>query len=255
MPALVPNATFCGLLTHVETTPATTYDGAVMETIHAALAAKGLLPEEHVVDSGYLDADIVVSSLEKHEVTLVGPVLVDTSWQAKAEQVFAITNFTIDGRQQQVTCPVGKNSRLWIKTHNRHGKDVIHIKFNPSDCLACPSREQCTKAKSGARMLTLHPDQQRAFALQRARERQKTESFKEVYSRRAGIEGTIAQGVHGFDLRRSRYIGLKKTNLQHVIITSALNLVRMGAWLMETPRAQTRVSRFARLAPAQQKVA
>ncbi|GAC1390204.1 MAG: hypothetical protein NVSMB38_07120 [Ktedonobacteraceae bacterium] len=76
-----------------------------------------------------------------------------------------------------------------------------------------------------------------------------------MYARRTGIEGTIAQGVHGFDLHRARYIGLAKTKLQHVIIASALNLVRMGAWLMETPRAQTRISRFARLAPAQQGVA
>lgn len=38
-------------------------------------------------------------------------------------------------------------------------------------------------------------------------------------------------------------------------MASALNLVRMRAWLMETPRAQTRVSRLARLAPAQQKAA
>ena len=39
------------LITHVETTPATTYDGAVTETIHTALEAKALLPEEHIVDS------------------------------------------------------------------------------------------------------------------------------------------------------------------------------------------------------------
>ncbi|HEV2659457.1 MAG TPA: IS1182 family transposase [Ktedonobacteraceae bacterium] len=240
------------LITHVETTPATTYDGAVMETIHAALEEKGLLPEEHMVDSGYLDAEILVSSLDDHAVTLVGPVLVDTSWQAKAEQGFAITNFAIDWEQQQVVCPVGKSSRLWIETHNRHGNNVIHIKFNPTDCLACPSRTLCTKAKSGARMLTLHPHQQHYLALQQARKRQTTASFKETYARRAGIEGTIAQGVHGFDLRRSRYIGLAKTRLQHALIASALNLFRMGAWFMEKPRAQTRVSRFARLATVQQ---
>jgi len=157
------------MITPVETTAATTYDGAVMETIHVSLAEKGLLPEDHVVDSGYLDADILVQSVEEHAVTLVGPVLLDTSWQGKAEQGFAITDFTIDWFQQQVVCPVGKSSRLWIKTHNRHGKDVIHIKFNPSNCLACPSRALCTKAKSGARMLTLHPDQQRSLALQHAR--------------------------------------------------------------------------------------
>jgi hypothetical protein len=39
-----------------------------------------------------------------------------------------------------------------------------------------------------------------------------------------------------------------KTHLQHVFIAAALNLVRIGTWLMERPRAQTRTSRFARLA-------
>jgi transposase len=65
------------LITHVETTPATTYDGAVVETIHAALAEKGLLPQEHVVDAGYLDAEVLVSSQQKHAMTLIGPVAVD----------------------------------------------------------------------------------------------------------------------------------------------------------------------------------
>jgi transposase len=239
------------LITHAETTPATTYDGAVLETIHAALAEKGLRPQEHVVDSGYLDAEVLVSSQEGHAITLIGPVAIDTSWQAKAEQGFAITHFTIDWAQQQVACPTGNTSRLWINTHDRHGKDVIHIKFNPADCQACPYRSLCTKAKSGARMLTLRPHHQHYLALQKARERQTTATFKEEYAQRAGIEGTIAQGVHGFDLRRSRYIGLAKTRLQHLMIASALNLVRMGAWLMEKPRAQTRVSRFGRLATVQ----
>jgi len=128
------------LITHVETTPATTYDGAMMETIHAALAEKGLRPAEHVVDSGYLDAEVLVSSQEDHAITLIGPVAVDNSWQAKAEQGFAVTHFTIDWVQQQVVCPTGNTSRLWINTHDRHGKDVIHIKFNPADCQACPCR-------------------------------------------------------------------------------------------------------------------
>jgi transposase len=53
------------LITHMETTAATTYDGAMTETIHAALEAKDLLPEEHVVDSGYLEAEVLVSA-EQH---------------------------------------------------------------------------------------------------------------------------------------------------------------------------------------------
>jgi hypothetical protein len=38
----------------------------------------------------------------------------------------------------------------------------------------------------------------------------KTDTFKKQYASRAGIEGTISQGVRSMDLRRSRYIGLAK---------------------------------------------
>src|SRR5579859_3041532 len=158
------------------------------------------------------------------QLHLLDPLPLTLEGRAKAEQGFAITHFTIDWVQQQVACPTGNTSRLWINTHDRHGKDVIHIKFNPADCQACPCRSLCTKAKSGARMLTLRPQHQHYLALQKARERQTTTAFKEEYARRAGIEGTISQGVHTFDLRRSRYLGLAKTRLQHLIIASALNL-------------------------------
>ncbi len=48
-------------------------------------------------------------------------------------------------------------------------------------------------------------------------------------------------------LRRSRYIGLARTHLQHVITAAALNLVRVMDWLAEVPEATTRKSRFAAL--------
>jgi Transposase DDE domain len=74
-----------------------------------------------------------------------------------------------------------------------------------------------------------------------------TEGCK-LYAKRAGIEGTLSQGVRAFGLRRSRYIGLGKTHLQQVAIAAAMNLDRLAAWFVDRPRAQTRVSRFAALA-------
>lgn len=44
------------IITHVQTETAPTTDGAVTTPAHRALTAKGLLPAEHLVDSGYLDA-------------------------------------------------------------------------------------------------------------------------------------------------------------------------------------------------------
>ncbi len=74
-------------------------------------------------------------------------------------------------------------------------------------------------------------------------------AFREVYARRAGVEGPFAQGIRVSDLRHSRYSGLARTQLQQLIIAVALNLLRALAWRHEVPRAPTRVSRFAALAP------
>lgn len=72
-----------------------------------------------------------------------------------------------------------------------------------------------------------------------------TKNFTKIYAKRAGIEGTILQGVRTMGLRRSRYIGQEKTHVQHVATAAALNLIRSLAWFNGVPRAQTRRSAFA----------
>jgi transposase len=84
-------------------------------------------------------------------------------------------------------------------------------------------------------------------ALQKLRQNVQTEEFKQKYRQRAGIEGTISQGVRCCDLRYTRYIGLAKTHLQHLAIGAAINLARLFAWLCELPLAQTRTSAFTSL--------
>jgi transposase len=72
------------LITNVETTPATTPDGEVTSTVHQKLASKNLLPDEHFVDAAYVDAYQLVESHQDYQVSLIGPVAVDTR---KASQV------------------------------------------------------------------------------------------------------------------------------------------------------------------------
>ena len=50
-----------------------------------------------------------------------------------------------------------------------------------------------------------------------------------------------------FGLRRTRYIGQTKTHLQHLATASAINLIRVAAWLDASPRAKPRHSAFERL--------
>jgi hypothetical protein len=96
------------------------------------------------------------------------------------------------------------------------------------------------------RTLTLRPQAQHA-ALQTARQRQRSETFQQTYDLRAGIGATISKEVHAFDLRRSRYLGLPKTHVQHLGIAAAINLVRLIAWLDGDTLAPTRVCALERL--------
>ncbi len=81
------------------------------------------------------------------------------------------------------------------------------------------------------------------------RQKQLSEEWKSRYNVRAGIEGTLSQGIRVFGMRRTRYIGLAKTHLQHSLTAAAIKVVRLVNWLDEIPRAKTRTSRFAALNP------
>jgi transposase len=94
--------------------------------------------------------------------------------------------------------------------------------------------------------VTLRPEKEYR-ALQAARERERTEGFAREYARRAGVEGTVSQGVRVCEVRRCRYVGQAKPHLQHVCTGAALNFLRVGQWLLETPHAKTRESAFLRL--------
>ena len=85
-------------------------------------------------------------------------------------------------------------------------------------------------------------------ALQARRDAQQTPEFRQEYAKRAGIEATLSQAVRGMGIRRARYDGLPKVQLQHVLTAVAINLVRIDDVLTQTPRGKTRRSTFARLA-------
>ncbi len=235
------------LITHVETTVATTQDSTVLPSIHQALAEKEILPQQHLVDMGYTSAQLIVSSQQEYDIDLFGPVAVNAQWQAKEEAGFDLFSFRVNWKRKVVYCPQGKRSQSWKNSHDAYGKPTIHIEFHKSDCSSCPVRARCTRAPVNPRGLTLMI-QADYEALNNARARQKTAEFNQEYSLRSGIEGTISQGIRGFNLRKCRYIGLEKTRLQHTLTAAAMNLERIYAWLEEIPLAQTRRSHFEKMA-------
>ena len=235
------------LLTNVETTPATTADNGMLGPIQEHLAARDLLPREHIVDTGYVTSEHLVDG-QNVGTDVLGPLLEDQSWQTRAGGGYGVASFVVDWEGERAFCPRGKVSAVWDPKTDNKGHEVINIRFAHTDCSTCPARADCVHSPR-PRSLTIRPRAQHE-ALQAARKRQTTDDFKERYAARAGIEGTISQGVRMGDLRRSRYVGFAKTRLLHLLIATALNLVRTAAWLAEIPATTTRRSAFAALAPA-----
>jgi len=226
----------------VATTEATVPDSQMTSVICDDLAAKNLAPGRGYLDSGYLSAALVVTALATWGIALIGPLLADTSAQARAGLGYARADFAIDYDGKTVTCPQGRTSASWTPCTQR-GKDAIVVHFSSEDCGPCPARALCTTGKR--RQLTL-PPRDLAEAQAAARAAEKTIPFQADYARRAGVEGTMHQAAsHG--ARRARYRGLPKTRLDHVYMACALNLLRLEAFWNGTPLDRQRTSHLARL--------
>ena len=233
------------LITNVATTDATLTDVEMLEHIHTGLDHRNLLPDEHIVDAGYTSAELMVSTRRDFRITLLGPLRIDNSAQARTNSGFDRTAFTIDWDNQRVTCPQGVTNTIW-STCTERGRESIVVRFPAPTCLTCPVRTQCTSSTRTGRQLMLRPREIHEM-VEQARAAQTTEEWKQRYAIRAGIEATIHQATATTGIRRSRYHGLPKTHLAHVITATAINLIRLDAWWTETPPGRTRTSHLTTL--------
>ena len=237
------------LLTDGTTTPATTSDFAVLPTLQVPLAPRQLTPGAQLVDAGSVTSDHLLTSRTEHRIDLMGPVAVDQRWQGQAANGFAAAQCVIDWAATDAICPPGQQRVVWLERPERHGQATVRSAFSQPGCAACARRAACPHAATAPRAGRSR-ERDHYTVLQAARARPQTDTFQKVSARRAGIEGTMAQGTRMDGRRRSRYIGLVTTRLMHRLVAAALNFMRVAAWLAAIPRAQPRSSAFAALAAA-----
>jgi transposase len=231
------------LITGVATTGATVSDAAMTTAIHQQLEERQLLPGEHLVDSGYPSAELIVHAARIFGITLVSPMLLDNSAQARAGAGYDKAAFAFDFDARQATCPQGIASSTWNPCRQRH-EEAIVVSWPTTACMPCPARQLCTSGRR--RQITIRPRELHE-ALASARAGQASAQWKARYAARAGVEGTMRQASHVTGIRRARYLGLPKTRLEHNIAAAAINMIRMDAYWTGHPLDRTRSSHLARL--------
>ena len=237
------------LIVQAEITAATEQDVEETMPLLRDVQARDLVPEVRLVDSGYVSGEVLAKHAELG-IELVGPLKQEGGWQHATG--YGVSAFQVDWDQQQVRCPQGQLSQNWCPGRHNRGEEVIWVRFSAVTCQACPVKELCTKReKNKGRILTLSP-QPIHEARSRRRTEQPTPAFQQRYALRAGIEGTLSEGVRSHGLRRARYRGQAKTQLQAKAIAAAINLVRIRQMLQRTdlglpPRPKRPLSPFAQL--------
>jgi hypothetical protein len=142
----------------------------------------------HLLDGGYVGAEILVTAQAAHQIALLGPPLGSYSHQCQVGQGYDLGAFLIEWETKQARCPQGQASVKWTPGWDVSGGPVVRIRFHAATWRACPVRPACTQAKEAPRQLTVRPQVSHA-AIQAARQRQETAEFKAQYARRARVEG------------------------------------------------------------------
>ena len=106
------------------------------EKIQDDLIERNLKPETQIVDQGYVEIELLMSSLKKG-IDLLGPVASGKNWQSKVEGAFDHDQFEVDWEREQAKCPAGKISKSFYHRKTRRGTPNFTISFQKSDCLPC----------------------------------------------------------------------------------------------------------------------
>jgi len=209
-------------ITDVEIVPAMRQDNQCLAAVQDRLVERGIPPGKQYVDQAYMSGYHIADSLSKG-IDLRGYV---REGNLSKPEGFRLRDFEIDIEQRQAICPAGKKQAKWVRAKpGVNNLIAYHVQFGPQ-CQLCPyfGPDLCTDKPNGRHLgINAHHD-----LIQARRLETETEAFRQEMHIRAGIEGTVSEMVRSHGLRRSRYRGTRKNQLQALFGAAAVNLKRLA---------------------------
>jgi|SRR5579859_901247 len=237
-----------GFITSVVTQRASESDDPGLELTLAKQEQMGMeRPSEMYVDGAYISANSM-SQAREEGWELMGPAQPSPA-PPKQPELYRIEAFDINIQERKAICPQGKVSTECSKlTERETGKVSYRFEFG-RQCRDCEVKHLCVPRGQPHRMIrvgALHE------TLQQRRREQQSADFKLRMRQRNGVEGTISELVRGHGMRRARYKGFAKVDLQNQLIAAACNIKRWLGKLSKSasqPFQQDSQSHLAPLSP------
>jgi hypothetical protein len=200
-------------------------------------------PTELYADGAYISGPRLQRAAQEGW-TLMGPA--PASPRRPGVDRLPVEAFTVDIANRRACCPAGHPSghcsRLELCQKAGGVKVFYRFEWRNRCCQPCLLRAQCVPAGEKHRTLIVGEHHE---LLQQRRIEQRTEAFEQRMHQRNAIEGTLSELARGHGLRRSRYRGFAKVELQNLLIGTACNVKRwLRAVLREAKAVQTRGCRL-----------
>lgn len=194
-------------------TPGNVYDAEATPELARDMARLDIVVGELYVDRGYVSSALVAETLAAGSEVIAKP------WptrNAKNPALFTKSDFKIDLRKRNITCPAGEVEPATPGA-------LVH--FKPEACMACPLRAQCTTAAPGAgRSVQVAEDE---AAQKRFRRLQQTAPGRARLRVRVGVEHKLGR-VARRQGPRARYRGVRKNlfDLRRICALGNLEVVQ-----------------------------
>jgi len=231
-----PGEPTTAVITAMLTQPAITSDhGSLSPVITAHTQGGQDKPDETFTDAGYISAPAL--ELAKTDgYVLTGPIGAPPHSGAR----FGSDAFAVDLPNRQAICPAGKfNTECSRITEAKIQLTYYFFAWAKADCAACPLKAQCLSKRKCHSFRTLQVGEKHMISQER-RNLCKTTEYQLRMHRRSGIEGTHSELTRGYGIRRSRYRGLKKTDIQMQFTAAACNLRRWAVRLCWLSRQEAK---------------
>ena len=219
-----------GFITSVVTQRATDSDEAGLSATLEKQQTMGLEePSQLYVDGAYVSAEALHEAKEAGW-ELMGPAQ-PSAGREGLEKEYRIEAFDISITERKALCPAGHQSAFCSKlTEQKSGKVGYRFEFG-SHCHDCLHRAACVPKTQAHRIIVVGAHHEE---LQQRRREQHSQEFEVLMHQRNAIEATISELVRGHGLRRARYKGYAKVDLQNQLIAAACNIKRWFRKLLGT---------------------
>lgn len=202
-----------GFVTNTRVTPGNTYDGDILVPLVDEKTASSSKPDKIGGDTHYGSAENRYQ-MALRGITIVAPLKEDFN----PTGLFPQEKFVFD--DTGVTCPAG--NRTMISNFNEKNGTTTFF-FKKEVCQQCILKELCTKQDRRTVTVGNHHE-----LVEKAKEYNMTEEFKENMKERAQIEPKHAEMKRFHGLVRAKYWGLPKVNIQAIITAIVVNVKRFA---------------------------